>query len=322
MYLKQFFAVAAAALWCAASHADWAMAPGASARLGGGTVSLGCANLYSGGNLQLDGGAVLGARDVHLTSTAQVDIGTGRIELAQQWNNQGSAQASSGGGAIRVASPGCPIAGAPGPVALQPITPPTPVQVLLPPSPGGGPAPAAQVAIGIPGAGGTATSLPPGCVVTQLSISRTLPASVPANASAPLGVLQFAADGCPGSTLQVSVTYPAGSLAGLIMQKYGPYGTPRRAGWFTPPGVTVAGDTVSYTVTDGGEGDSDARPGYIVDPFAPILLAAAPGGGSGSAHAIPTLGEWSALALSALLALLGARSLRRRAVRRTTTTTP
>ena len=65
--------------------------------------------------------------------------------------------------------------------------------------------------------------------------------------------------------------------------------------------------SVRLTLTDGGAGDSDgAIDSHIADPGLPVLLAAAPGG----AQAIPTLGEWGVLLLSALAALLGLRRLK------------
>ncbi|UCV01069.1 IPTL-CTERM sorting domain-containing protein [Acidovorax radicis] len=307
MHLKHLLGLAALALTCGAAQADWALPAGASARLGGGTVSMGCASLQNGGTLRLDDGALLAARDVALASGAQLEIGAGRIELAQQWTNLGTATATSGG-VTRTASPGCAVVGQAGPVALSPLTPPAPQPVTVPPLPGGT-GTTAQVAIGGVGASGAIIGLPSGCTVTQLAIDRTIPPGAPGNASFPLGVLRFEASGCPGAVLQVRATYPAGSLAGLVMQKYGPHGTPVRTGWFSPPGLAVSGDTVSYTVTDGGDGDSDTRAGSISDPFAPMLLAAVPG--AGGAQAIPTLGEWGVLLLSTLMALLGAHGVRR-----------
>ncbi|RYF23513.1 MAG: IPTL-CTERM sorting domain-containing protein [Comamonadaceae bacterium] len=307
MHLKHPLCLAALTLACASAHADWTLPAGASARLGGGTVSMGCASLHNGGTLRLQNGGLLAARDVALASGARLEIGAGRVELAQQWANLGTATATSGG-VTRTASPGCAVLGQAGPVALNPLTPPAPQPVIVPPLPGGAGA-TAQVAIGGVGARGAITGLPPGCTVTQLAIDRTIPPGAPGNASFPLGVLRFEANGCPGAMLQVRATYPAGSLAGLVMQKYGPNGTPQTSGWFTPPGLAVNGDTVSFTVADGGDGDGDARPGYIADPFAPMLLAAAPG--AGGAQAIPTLGEWGVLLLSAAMALLGACRARR-----------
>lgn len=111
------FCLAALVLACTAAHADWVLPSGASASLGGGTASMGCANVQHGGVLALDGGALVAARDVQVAAGAQLHIGSGRVELAQQWLNQGNATVTSGG-VTRVASPGCPTVGQAGPVPL------------------------------------------------------------------------------------------------------------------------------------------------------------------------------------------------------------
>ena len=296
-------------LACTAAHADWVLPSGASAQLGGGQASMGCTNVQHSGVLTLDGGALQAARDVQIAAGAQLNIDSGRVELAQLWANQGSATATTGG-VTRVASPGCPVVGQAGPIPLQ-APPIASTPVLLPPGSVGG---WAQVAISAAGAGG-ATPLPPGCSVTSLAIgdAATAPPNAPANTQFPLGVLRFTAQGCTNTVLSVSITYPAGSLTGMTVQKYGPHGTvPMQTGWFTPPNLAItrnaAGDTVRYTVADNGEGDNDLAPGTITDPLAPMLLAAPPG--PGSTHAIPTLGEWGLLLMSALLGLLGLRRLK------------
>lgn len=287
--------VSALVLACTAAQADWVLPAGSSVNLGGGTASMGCANVSSSGTLALNGGALAAARDVLVAAGSTVQLDSGQITLAQQWSNNGTVTATSGG-VVRQASPGCAVVGATGPVPLQ--APPTPQPVTLP---GGG---TAQVTI---------NGLPLNCVVTQPpTINQTIPPGAPPNARFPLGVLRFIASGtgCQSATLSVSIAYPPGSLAGLAMQKYGPHGTaPRQTGWFTPPGLTTSGDTVGFTVTDNGDGDSDARLGTVEDPFAPVLLAA-PGPGAGSVQGIPTLSEWALLLLSAMAALMGAWHMR------------
>ena len=308
-------ALALAGTACPMAQADWVLPAGANVRLGGGTATLGCASLDSGGTLALDGGALVNARDVALAPGAQLAVGSGRVELARQWTDNGGATVTTGTVA-RAASPGCPLPpGYPAGQLLPAVAPPAPrpVPVPVPPPPGGGGAGGgtpitAQVAIGTAATGGgAATALPPGCTVTSLAIDHVIPTGAPANARFPLGALRFAAEGCPGVVMQVRITYPPGALTGLALKKYGPHGTatPRQVGWFDPPGLQVSGDTVSYTVADGGDGDGDARAGHIADPFAPMLL------GSGGAQPIPALGAWGGALLSALAALLGARRLRR-----------
>jgi len=162
-----------------------------------------------------------------------------------------------------------------------------------------------------PGPTGVTVSGPPGCVVGSLALAAATPAdNLPANATAPLGVLRFTATGCAGATLTVTVDYPAGSLAGLTPYKFGPASAGATPDWFAHGGKT--GDSVTYTVTDNGTGDNQSatsgpNAGVIEDPHAMLLLAAAPGG----AQAIPTLSEWGLALLAALLGLLGARGRRR-----------
>lgn len=167
-------------------------------------------------------------------------------------------------------------------------------------------------AAAFPVSGGTATvsvAGPAGCTFARLALDGATPAdSLPARATAPLGVLRFAATGCTGATLQVQVRYPAGSLAGLAPHKHGPHGG--QTGWFAHG--AASGDTVAYTVADNGDGDNDPAPGVIADPFAPLLLGAAPPAG---AQAIPTLSQWGVLLLSLLMGLLGWRRSREKTAR-------
>ncbi|WP_368731463.1 IPTL-CTERM sorting domain-containing protein [Delftia sp. K82] len=177
-------------------------------------------------------------------------------------------------------------------------------------------APVAET-VPLPGNAGNAsvlvTSTQAGCTVSPgtLRISASGIPSAPANASFPVGALFFSTTGCAGAKLQVQVGYPAGSLAGLTMQKYGPHGQPpMQIGWFTPPDLAVNGNSVSYSVTDDGEGDNETTvPGMITDPFAPMLLAA-----PAASHAIPTISEWGLIVLSALMSIFGLARMRRRQV--------
>lgn len=170
--------------------------------------------------------------------------------------------------------------------------------------------------LALPGGAGHAdvviAGAPAGCTVApaDMQFGNAIPPGAPATASFPLGVFSFTATGCPAATLRISVTYPVGSLAGLTMFKVGPHGVPRQTGWFPPPGLSVVGDTVSFTVTDDGDGDSNTTtPGTITDPLVPTRLAAGPT----STQAIPTLGEWGVALLSLLAAALGMGVMRRKA---------
>uniref|UniRef100_UPI00258EEAD6 choice-of-anchor U domain-containing protein n=1 Tax=Comamonas sp. TaxID=34028 RepID=UPI00258EEAD6 len=106
-----------------------------------------------------------------------------------------------------------------------------------------------------------------GCTLgTQPAFGQANLAGAPANAKAPLGALNFTVTGCLGATLTVGIAYPAGSLATLTPYKFGPPSTGAASTWFAHG--SVSGDTVTYTVTDNGIGDSNLTPGVIADPFA------------------------------------------------------
>jgi hypothetical protein len=94
----------------------------------------------------------------------------------------------------------------------------------------------------------------------------------------------------------------------LTFQKYGPTPTSNGASiYYTPNGMSVAGNTVTYSNTDNGLGDDTftGADGVINDPAVPVSFAAIAAG-------IPTLSEWGMIILSGLLALGTLVALRRR----------
>ncbi|MCO5356863.1 hypothetical protein [Acidovorax kalamii] len=125
----------AAALLAAmvSAKADWALPAGAAADLGGGTVSMGCSDLsVSGGTLALGtGGALVAARDVSTSAGSSLALNGGRVELAGQWTSTGPVNAGNGQ-VLRVASPGCLLAGPAGPIPLGGGAAPVPVPALSP----------------------------------------------------------------------------------------------------------------------------------------------------------------------------------------------
>jgi uncharacterized repeat protein (TIGR01451 family) len=124
----------------------------------------------------------------------------------------------------------------------------------------------------------------------------------------PLGGMKVRTSGCnPGETITLSVTFSSG-LAGMTGMKYGK--TPTSGGasiWYTPNGLSVSGNTITYTVTDNALGDDTftGADGIINDPIIPVPVPVDPAG-------IPTLSEWGLLALSGLVAVFAARQMRRR----------
>jgi hypothetical protein len=139
------------------------------------------------------------------------------------------------------------------------------------------------------------------------------PASPPAG-TAPSGILfphglfAFSLQGCtPGSSVTLTVTYPAAIAAGAQYWKYGPTPSVPAPGWYIMP-ATIAGNTAVFTIVDGGLGDDDlAANGTIVDQGGPGVPS-----GAGGPEQTPTLSEW-AMILLALLMLAIAGPRRRRA---------
>ncbi|MDG4550404.1 MAG: IPTL-CTERM sorting domain-containing protein [Candidatus Contendobacter sp.] len=133
---------------------------------------------------------------------------------------------------------------------------------------------------------------------------NSVPAAPPAGYSFPHGLFEFTLTHCDG-TVTLTVTYPSALPAGTVYWKYGP--TPGNASphWY-PMSATIAGNTATFNITDGGLGDDDLTVnGTIVDQGGPGVP------GAGDAAAIPTLSEWALLLLIGLLGYSGWR-LRRR----------
>jgi hypothetical protein len=133
------------------------------------------------------------------------------------------------------------------------------------------------------------------CSIT--SVTPTTAAAVagagPPGVSFPHGLLDFLIESCsPGDTVTFTITYPDPLPAGAEYWKYGPTPSNPTPDWYMLPAI-IAGNTVTFDITDGGLGDDDLAPnGTIDDP-----------GGPGAAAAVPAMPVW-ALALLALLLLL------------------
>jgi hypothetical protein len=131
----------------------------------------------------------------------------------------------------------------------------------------------------------------------------------PAPATFPHGLFTFTLAGCtPGSTITMTMAYPATLPAGTQYWKYGPTAANPSGQWYVLP-ATITGSTVVFSITDGGLGDDDlAANGTIADQGGPGNP-----GPPGSPTAIPTLSEWALLAMASLLLLSGIRRTTRRA---------
>ncbi len=117
----------------------------------------------------------------------------------------------------------------------------------------------------------------------------------PAGIAFPHGLFSFTASNCtPGSTITLTMKLPATVPDTAKYWKWGPTSDNTTAHWYEMP-ATIDGDTVSFSITDGGQGDSDldAANGSITDPggigvpeevvppgTVPVITSGAPPAGS------------------------------------------
>ncbi|HRW65146.1 MAG TPA: IPTL-CTERM sorting domain-containing protein [Candidatus Competibacter sp.] len=130
----------------------------------------------------------------------------------------------------------------------------------------------------------------------------SVPVAPPAGYGFPHGLFDFTLANCDG-TVTLTITYPSALPAGIsgVYWKYGPTPDNASSHWYPMPGATIAGNTATFAITDGGWGDDDLTINRgIVDQGGPGV----PGGGAAAAG-IPTLSEWALLGLVALLGLSG-----------------
>ncbi|QTD46376.1 IPTL-CTERM sorting domain-containing protein [Ottowia testudinis] len=121
----------------------------------------------------------------------------------------------------------------------------------------------------------------------------------------PHGLFDFELVGCePGSEVTISTTWPdLKGITGYMKHGRNPLSL-GRSDWYLPLGLKITGNTVTFTIRDGGWGDDDlAVNGVIRDPGGPVV--------DQQVNAIPTLGQW---ALMLLAGLIGLTAWRRRAL--------
>jgi len=92
--------------------------------------------------------------------------------------------------------------------------------------------------------------------------------SGPPGVSFPHGLLALNLNqGSPSSAATVTVTYPSALPAGATYWKYGKTRANTSPHWYVYPGASFSGNTVTLTLTDGGDGDDDLTANsVIVDP--------------------------------------------------------
>ena len=137
--------------------------------------------------------------------------------------------------------------------------------------------------------------------------------TAPPNFTFPDGLFDFATAGCtPGSALSFTITYATPLPAGTVYWKFGPTASAPTPHWYQLP-ATIAGNTATFTISDGGQGDDDLAPnGDVVDQGGPGV----PAPGAGGLTQVPTLSEWAMMLLAASIVLLGMLAVRRRAALR------
>jgi hypothetical protein len=106
--------------------------------------------------------------------------------------------------------------------------------------------------------------------------------SPPEGYSFPYGVLEFTVSKVKlGGSIDVTLTFSEELAPDTVYWKYGLIPGATVPGWFTIPAI-VAGNTISFTLTDGALGDVDIEVnGTIVDPGAPGKLLPSTGKGDG-----------------------------------------
>jgi len=164
------------------------------------------------------------------------------------------------------------------------------------------------------GTGNVTASFTGGGVLCGFATSQFIPVTghpasppagtAPGGVTFPHGLFDFTLSGCtPGSTITMTITYPATLPVGTLYWKYGPIPGGPSPRWYVLP-ATISGNVATFAITDGAMGDDDlAANGAIVDQGGP--------GVPGAAVATPTLSEW-AMILMALLMLASVSLMRRR----------
>lgn len=103
--------------------------------------------------------------------------------------------------------------------------------------------------------------------------------------------------GPAGSSATVTITYPTPLPANTVYWKYGPTAGNPTPHWYIFDHAVINGNTVTLTLTDGANGDTDLLANAIItDPGGPGVPDA-------SAMGIPALSEWALILLVSLLTL-------------------
>ena len=145
-------------------------------------------------------------------------------------------------------------------------------------------------------------------------LSGSLPAGAPAGWQMTHDMLSFTANGCgEGGSLTLTLTYPQAVPSNAQLWKWGATHDNATEHWYTIP-ATISGQNVTFTLTDGANGDADLTVnGSITDPVVLGVPLAAQGGESAVAPVpVPTLGEWALMLMALLMAGAAFHQQRRR----------
>ncbi len=123
-----------------------------------------------------------------------------------------------------------------------------------------------------PGIGLLSVRNPPGTTIEALSDQAIDEAGLPAGSLAVVGGVSYSLSGLPaGTSVDVKFELPAGSNPTSVFKF-------TKGKWEDVTHLaTITGDTITFHVRDGGEGDEDGiANGVIVDPLVPVRLASPP----------------------------------------------
>ena len=160
------------------------------------------------------------------------------------------------------------------------------------------------VAVSLPSVSGTT---PGGTVIANLTGGSFVsgsgqfmaPSNPPAGQSLPYGVFSFTATTTVGGSITLTLTYPHALAAGTKVWK-DLTGNGSWVDWTS--NVTISGNTITYTIADGGNGDADgAVNGSVTDPLGPSSPATIP---TPSPTPIPTLSEWARIMLVFMMIMM------------------
>jgi len=132
----------------------------------------------------------------------------------------------------------------------------------------------------------------------------SVPLAPPGGVSFPQGLVALQIGNCAmtGISVTVTLTFPQPLPPGTVYWKYGPAAKGAAPSWYMLPGANVAGNQITFTLTDGQQGDDDwSVNGALADPGGPGASSAVP---PAQPAPIPVLSGWASLMIMATLILL------------------